>query len=129
MISHDTVKALWLELRIAGQYPKTWQRIENLPFDPRTGKERKPNGSPSNKEEGLSPSLPPPGSAIWLEMFEPPAWFVREELGFGFGCGPNIVATAKTNARDNKRRREEAEKYLADLALAYRVHVSRKVTG
>lgn len=128
MISDETVKALWLELRIAGQYPKTWQRIENLPFDPRTGKERKVVTSPSSAE-GSSQSLPPPGSAAWLEMIEPPSWFVREELGFGFGCGPNIVATAKTNARDNKRRREDAEKYLADLARSYTVRISRKVTS
>ncbi len=43
-------------------------------------------------------------------MDSPPASFINEELGFGFGEGPSIISTLQDLDRTNKAHRHKLEK-------------------
>lgn len=126
----EAINALWLEYRVANQFPTTWERavakIELIAL-------RESQGTLPTQDDlaGLGPTLSGGRSAAyWMQQVEfhsgPPAWFIRDHLGIGTAV--NYFDTQATLRSENERRRRQFDSMLDRLKTA-RVVLSRTVRG
>jgi hypothetical protein len=122
-----SVERLWLEYRVASQFPRTWDWVEQ---NIETARRKEGLGAPLDDDEPSMPVAASGGSAAyWMSQVEVPGWFKRDELGLG--TATSIMETMRGLAGgDNERRKEAYRKRIEELkkyAAVHRQVVSRKV--
>lgn len=89
------VKALWLEFRVAAQFRKDWDRVEDaLVRDCVRRGQPLPPEYVQDSEEGRV--------AQWMQEVDPPRWFVAHELGCN--DADHVWMTPAEIGADNHRR-------------------------
>jgi hypothetical protein len=98
----SAVQELWLEYKVAGQFDKTWQRVEDFV----TLVMQKTGYQPPSMETEPSPEAGAPWR--WMtKVGQVPAWFKRDHLGLGTSV--NVFDTAATLESKNAKRRRQYE--------------------
>lgn len=105
----STVQDLWLEYRVASQFDKSWQRVEDIVALVM----QKTGYTPPSLDSEPSPDVGGPPWR-WVSRTGPaPSWFKRDHLGLGTGV--NVFDTAATLETSNARRRRQYEAVIAQL--------------
>jgi hypothetical protein len=126
------IRDWWVEYKVAAQFSKRWDEIEELATLAHQKRGFQAPGSAPDLTKGIDGTWRQletskiSSAPYWMQQVEVPRWFKYDELGIG--TAHSIWDTLETLTVDNVKRREKYERMLKQLEKAHQV-LSRTVRG
>jgi hypothetical protein len=123
----------WVEYKVAAQFSKKWDEVEEMAMLARNKRGlESPGSAPDLTKDGgtwkQSPANSIGSAQYWMQQVDVPRWFKFDELGIG--TDESIWNTLATLDVKNEKRLRRYEAMLKQLEAARKAGiVSRKVTA